>query len=318
MPRRTLLSRSLRDLAAAQAGALGRQQLLAQGIHRRVLARMITDGILTPVRPGIYTFGRSEDWLARAWAGVLLGGRGATLGLDSAAFLLGLQMVAPQVITVFAAQPHADRTGWRFIRSARQSTGEPPRTKLEATVLDLCAGADADRMAALVADAISGRRTTAKGLLAELGDRKVQRNRGLLREILGDVELGAHSALERRYLVEVERAHGLPGATRQHRLHKAHRSDAWYPQYRLIIELDSTIHHNGGAAFHDMTRDNDHALLGVTTLRLGWTHVTGSGACLTAQEVGEALMHRGWEGPIRRCPRCRLVPEGQSNTIGHR
>lgn len=85
MPRRTLLSRSLRDLAAAQAGSLGRQQLLAQGIHRRVLARMITDGILTPLTPGIYTFGRSEDWLARAWAGVLLGGRGATLGLDSAA-----------------------------------------------------------------------------------------------------------------------------------------------------------------------------------------------------------------------------------------
>ncbi len=167
-------------------------------------------------------------------------------------------------------------------------------------------------MAALLADAVSQRKTTPKRLLAELSGRPRQRNRGVLRDVLGDVSRGAHSALERRYLVQVERAHHLPTAVRQQQALRSYRSDCWYDEYRLLVELDSKLHHSGGAAFRDMNRDNEHALLGLTTLRFGWRDVTGVGACHTARIVAQFLMTNGWEGPLQPCPHCRLVPDSEA------
>lgn len=287
---------------------LSRGQLIRHGVHRRVISRLLADGILGPLTPGVYTCGPGSGWLSRAWAGVLLGGEGAVLGHQAAAHLLGLRKPEPTEVAVFVQVARTPRAGWRFIRARRPSVGEPPRTSVEATVLDLCAEADEDEMAALLADAISQRRTTAKRLRAELALRPRQHKRGVLREVLGDVSQGAHSALERRYLVRVERAHGLPTAARQQHALRAHRSDSWYEEYRLLVELDSKLHHTGGAAFRDMSRDNDHALLGLTTFRFGWADLTGTGVCRTARKVARFLMASGWEGPLHPCSHCRLLP----------
>lgn len=308
MPTRIRLSPELRALAAAQAGVLSRQQLLRAGLGRSVVARMLADGLLQPLTPGIYTFGAAEGWLCRAWAGVLLGDDRAVLGFGSAAHLLGLQKDEPSEITVFTGVQRAFRPGWRFIKGRRRGQGEPPRTSTEATVLDLCSEADEDEIAAALANAISGRRTNEKRLRSELATRSRMKHRAIVREVLGDVAMGAHSAFERRFLVDVERAHHLPTAARQRHAHQNHRSDAWYEEYRLLLELDSKLHHSGGSAFADMARDNDHALLGLTTLRLGWRQVTGVTACETARLLGRILASRGWEGPIVPCPRCRLAP----------
>lgn len=181
---------------------------------------------------------------------------------------------------------------------------EPPRTSLDATVVDLCAEADEDELAALLAEALSGRRTTAKRLLGELATRKRFPHRRLVREVLGDVALGAHSALERRFLVDVERAHGLPSAKRQRHAHEKHRADAWFEEYGVLAELDGKLH-RGAQALRDQSRDNDHALLGLITQRYGWHDVAGVNACLTAQQLGQVLMLRGWEGPVQACPRCQ-------------
>lgn len=297
----------MRSLAAAQAGVLSRPQLLDYGLHRRVVARMLSDGILHQLTSGVYTYGPGQGWHSRAWAGVLLGGPDAVLGMESAAHLLGLHKIAPDVVTVFTPANRRQRTGWRFIRAARPAVGEPPCTNAETTLLDLCAEAHPDRIAALLADAISGRRTTATRLRTALSNRPALPNRALLSEILGDVSMGAHSALERRYLLHVERAHHLPIATRQSHAHQSYRSDAWYELYGLLVELDSKAYHLGGAAFTDMNRDNAHALIGITTLRLGWQQVTAN-ACETARMIGGYLMARGWEGPVQPCLHCRLVP----------
>jgi len=214
-------------------------------------------------------------------------------------------------VTVFVVVARAPRAGWRFIKSRRPSTGEPPRTGLNETILDLCAQADPDEMTAIVADAISSRRTSAKRLLAELARRPRQRNRTTLREVLGDVSRGAHSALGRRCLIDVERAHALPEAARQQHPMAAHRTDGWYREYGLLVELDSTLHHSGGATFRDMSRENDHALLGLTTFRFGWRHVTGVAACHTARLISQFVLSRGWEGPLRPCRRCRRVPPAE-------
>lgn len=305
--KKTTLSAELRKLAAAQSGVLGRSQLLAHGASRRVIARSLADGILGGLTPGVYLLGPGSPWLGRAWAGILLGGPHGVLGFDSAGYLHGLTKHEPTEITVLTPADHENRPGWRFIRTTRVGRGEPARTTLEVTVLDLCAERAEDDIAALLADVISDRRTTAKRLLAELGNRGRQPNRGLLRDILGDVEIGAHSALERRFLINVERAHALPEAVKQARTGHRRRADAWYSDYGVLAELDSKLHHSGGAAFSDMARDNEHALAGLVTLRLGWGHVSGIAACRTALMIGQVLMSRGWEGPIQPCEHCRLA-----------
>lgn len=246
-------------------------------------------------------------WLGRAWAGVLIGGDGAVLGGDAAAFLHGLGRLEPDLITVHTSRQLMPPAGYTFIRGLRESGGEPPRISCEATVLDLCAERDEDDLAALLADAISGRRTTPKKLLREIERRRRVPHRALLRRMLGDVSSGAHSALERRYYVDVEQGHSLPAATRQINAHADHRSDCWYQEFRLLVELDGKLHHSGSAAFRDRGRDNDHALLGLTTLRFGWSDVTGVAVCHTAQVVAAALTMRGWPGPLTSCRRCALV-----------
>lgn len=306
MRARTHFDASLRRLLAVQDGVVSREQALLAGLNRRVLERMLAQEVLWRLTPGIYATTPTVNWLGQAWAGLLLGGPGAVLGFEAAGSLHQL-CPEPSQIPVFTNRRVRDLAEWRFIRAHRAGGDEPARTKLEATVVDLCADADEDALTALVADVISGRRTTVERLLAEVDSRRRVRHRRLFRQILGQVAAGAHSAMERRFMLNVEQAHCLPVAKRQRRAGVDHRSDAWYEEYQLVLELDGRMHHLGSRTFNDMLRDNDHALVGVTTLRLGWAQVVGSGACTTASFLGSMLMSRGWEGPVMPCTHCELV-----------
>lgn len=294
-------------LLDAQCGVLSRDQLLRLGVSDRVIHRLVRGGWLHILERGIYTRGGTLPWLGRAWAGVLLGGDDAVLGGSAAAFLHDLEKAEPSTIEVHTPRQRRPLTGYTFSRAVRQGVGEPPRTTFEATVLDLCADRDEDELAALLADAVSGRRTNPKRLLTEIARRSRVPNRALLCQMLGQVAAGSHSALERRYLVDVETPHGLPTATRQAGPHAAHRGDAWYEPYGVMVELDSRLYHSGGAAFRDQNRDNDHTLMGIITLRFGWADVTGIAVCHTAQVVADALTGRGWAGPPSTCRRCARV-----------
>lgn len=68
-----------------------------------------------------------------------------------------------------------------------------------------------DGVVAVLADACQDRRTSAARLATALDAHPRLRQRRLLEEVLADVAVGALSPLERRYLRDVERAHGLPG-----------------------------------------------------------------------------------------------------------
>lgn len=305
---RLQLSAQVLALVERQGGVVSRDQLLRSGLPRPAVARMLTSGLLTRVTSGVYARGADPGWLGRAWAGLLIGGSTAVLGGTTAGYLEKLVREPPDVITAYSSRQLASRDGWLFIRGHRLARGEPARTRYEATVIDLCCSSrDEDALAALLSDAVSSRRTTAKRLLTEVDGRTRVRHRSLLRQVLCDVSQGAHSALERRFLVAVERAHELPTATRQAHARTKHRSDAYYEDFGLVVELDSKLHHRGSASFVDMSRDNDHALVGIVTLRFGWAHVTGSNDCSTAEVIAAALSSRGWTGPGRTCPHCELV-----------
>lgn len=141
-----------------------------------------------------------------------------------------------------------------------------------------------------------------------LRDRPRVRGKPLLLELLGDLESGACSVLEREYLGQVERRHGLPEGRRQNKASSDGRSvyrDVDYEDFALIVELDGrAFHDSAGARDRDAGRDLSAAVeQGALTVRLTYGQVFGS-SCLTAARIGQLLKQRGWTGTPMPCPNC--------------
>jgi very-short-patch-repair endonuclease len=279
-------------------------QLAGFGITKRVVERMVAQGLITRITRGIYATG-DGGWRQQAWAGVLLGGPSAVLGLHAAAFLHGLVPQPPECVAVFVAgQSRVRDPRWTFIRSPRLGSGEPPRTRPAQTVIDVAALAGADEVVTLLAEAIGRRGVRPRELVALLDDTPRHPHRRLLLEMVGEVAAGSQSPLEVRYARDVERAHGLPTARRQASPLGRYRCDAWYAEFGLLVELDGTAYHRGVVALADMDRDADHLMAGLVTLRLGWKQVVGD-PCRVARRVAGTLNSLGWSGTLTRCARCR-------------
>jgi very-short-patch-repair endonuclease len=306
-----------------QVGVTGRRQALQAGMSRNVVRRRLASGKWRRLRPGVFaTFSGPPSRQAELWAALLRAGPGATLSHHTAAELHGLtDQPGEQIhVTVPAARNPARRrkiSGLVIHRSRRIDTTRhpalsPPRTRVEETVLDLVEAArDFDEAFAWICRAVGRRRTTAPLLAAALAARKRIRWRVELTAALADVAEGVHSLLERRYVAGVERAHGLPGATRQaKRRHRfaATYIDNWYEQYDVCVEVDGTTAHPVDERWRDVRRDNANTACGTATLRFGWPEVTQH-RCQSATLVSDTLRRRGWRGNLRPCsPGC---PAGQ-------
>ncbi|HSX67344.1 hypothetical protein [Nocardioides sp.] len=118
--------------------------------------------------------------------------------------------------------------------------------------------------------------------------------------------------LERGYLIEVERAHGLPTGVRQEPRKSAagwEFRDVVYVAFGLVVELDGRTFHTGKRARDtDMERDLDDLVARRDTARLGHAQVFNT-PCQTAAKVAVLLHQRGWTGtPVRCGPGCQLEP----------
>ena len=103
-----------------------------------------------------------------------------------------------------------------------------------------------------------GRRlTTAAKLERAQQLRKKIRWRHELEDVLKAAADGIHSALEYRYLRDVERAHGLPRSRHQVRAvidGKTVYRDAYYEKYKLATELDGKLAHPDQERWRDSHR----------------------------------------------------------------
>lgn len=192
---------------------------------------------------------------------------------------------------------------------AAQLNRSPPRLRVEHAALTVAARAGSDDEAmAVLADACQLRRTTPDRLASALRGRPTLKRRRLVLEILDDVASGAYSALERRYLVHVERRHGLPTSLRQQRRVRVGRTTAYrdvdYLGLHTLVELDGRLGHElANDRWDDLERDIDSAVAGDLTVRAGWQQVLNP--CRLATAVARILMARGWTGQPRPCgPGC--------------
>jgi hypothetical protein len=312
---------SLRELAQFQRGVLSRKQALSGGLTKDALRSRVQLGRWQRLHAGVYAvFSGEPGRQAALWAAVLRAGDGAILSYHTAAELFGL-IDEPSTVT------HVTIPGYRRVSripglAVHRATGAdrarhpaltPPRTRIEETVLDLAQrSATPEASYGWVTHALGRGLTTQLRLADALGLRARTRWRAELTEILTADWHGIHSALEHRYVRDVERPHGLPRGTRQARVRRGSRSeyrDVLYDAYRIAVELDGRAAHPTDARWQDIRRDNAAAADGVLTLRYGWIDVSRN-PCSVASQVARALRQRGYAGARPCSAGCPVSPVG--------
>lgn len=303
-----------RGLVRRQEGAVSRQQLLSRGFSQEDIRANVAAGRWQSPLRGVYViFTGPLPPSTLYWIGLLCAGTGAMLSHATAGALWGLltdQPVTPVHVTVPHSRGTRSRRGLvvHRPRETARPTGSPPRTDVSETVLALCAEAqrlsEVTTLLGRVAQQYPRALTEINDLVA---DRLNLRWRAEFLQIAQDVAGGAHSELERRYLVDVERAHRLPVPVRQRKVGHT-RQDAYYKAYRTTVELDGrVVHRPVHVAWRDMTRDNAAAARAEITLRYGWDDVRHR-PCAVAFEVAGVLRANGWEGRPKPCrPGCLVA-----------
>lgn len=306
-------------LLDAQRGIVRRRQALDLGFSLGQIRHRLRTGRWRQVYAGVYaTFTGEVSRQARLWSVVCLAGDGAMLSHESAAEVQGL--LEKPVFAIHVTVPSGRRAlqgrcprGIVIHRSDQSRSQFPggswkiPRTRVEDTVLDLVAAAPTfERGYTWVARAVSGDFTTVPMLRAALAERRRYRWRAWLTDALADASDGVNSALELRYVRDVERAHALPKARRQAPRvigGRTHYRDNWYAEYRVVVEVDGPAYHQGDRAEADKDRDNlNLAADAAQTFRFGPVALTEH-ACRSAALVAAALRRNGWPGSPHRCPR---------------
>lgn len=313
-------------LLSVQEGIIGRAQAMRVGFSDRQIAHRVRSGRWQRVYPGVYaTFSGSLSRNAQLWAAVLWAGEGAMLSHETAAEVQGIidSPFGNRIhITVPLRRRPAQLRSARGITVHRSDQSQAqflgpfnlPRTRIEDTVLDLVAVApDFNRAYTWISRAVSRRLVTASGLRAVLATRQRVRWREWLNDSFEESHDGIHSPLERRYVSDVESAHGLPKSQHQARRQingKAHYKDSWYPDYRIAVEIDGPAYHQYERVQRDKDRDNVNlAADDVKTFRFGPVDVTER-VCETAAMVAITLQRNGWQGSPRPCRRsgCAVTP----------
>jgi hypothetical protein len=329
VPSRVILGRMNLEFTPAwlallelQSGIVSRGQALRHGLTDDLIENRLRSGRWRAVQWGVYaTYTGRLSREAELWAAVLRAGSGAALSHQTAAELLGLTTDRSDIIHLTVPPGRHPGPIWgaivhqsRWVAEATHPVQLPPRTRVEDTTLDLTQSAASFNEAYdWLCRAISGRLTTPARLRAVLDSRPKVRWRTGLIIALAEAGSGVHSILERRYVRDVERPHGLPAATRQARtaLPRSRYVDNLYEEAGLAVELDGQAAHGLAQRRADMRRDNAHAAAGILTLRYSWADVTER-PCAVAQQVAEVMASRGIAVPLRPCSATCPIPQRRS------
>lgn len=293
-----------------QDGVIAVGQAVSAGMRAKRVRDQVRAGRWQVMHRGVYAaFTGRPSRRAELWAVLLRAGPDAVLSHQTAAELWGLLNAPSPVIHVTV--PHdsnPERSGQipgvvihrsRSLQRARHPVLTPPRTRVEETVLDLidCARSF-DEAYDWICHAIGRRRTTAARIRVALQARPRIQWRQDVELALGYAKGGALSVLEFRYVRGVERAHGLPVATRQAPVrHTAGNRylDNLYAEYRACVEIDGAAAHPEDEQWRDKSRDRWNAVhQGIDTIRIGVPDlINQERQCRTAADVAKWLSSRG-------------------------
>ena len=268
------IDRRIAALACRQRGYITRKQLLSLGVSRHQINHRVKIGRLIPVYAGVYAVGHlptlPQD---RAYGALLACGPGAVLSHGTAATVWGVfkRWEVPFEVTA----PHVHRRrGIRAHRAALERRDITVQLGLRVTspartMLDI-----APRLSEKSATrAVDDLRRPGLLQLGDLADVLVRlpRSPGAKR-LLPFVERPTgptRSEFERVFFAFCERF-GLPLPLVNTRVH-GFEVDAFFPDHRLIVELDGWDFHSSRESFiSDRERDAALLALGFETVRITW------------------------------------------------
>ena len=270
----TPLNAAIRERARRQLGNVTRAQLLELGLSKGGIEWRLRSGSLASRYPGVYAIAPERiDPPALAVAAVLACGPQAVLSHASAAYLWGLirywEPLPEVTLTKGDRRPRGILTHRCPALKRRDVTRQRdvPITSPERTVLDMTPRLTTKQRTRMVNDA----RLSGYVHLATLSD-VLARNpfhpgTKLLRPLAEDPSNPTRSGFEDDFRVFAAR-HDLPTPLINTYVN-GYEVDAYFPDHKLIVELDSREYHSDEEAFEDdRERDAEQLKHGVRTVRI--------------------------------------------------
>jgi very-short-patch-repair endonuclease len=266
-------------IASLQRGLVSRQQLLAAGIGRGAIRRMLEHGRLWTEHQGVYSVGfPSRQPLARETAALLAVGTNAVLSHLSAAAAWGLCPARPDDASVEVLAPgFHTRQGIVAHRTARLEPQEVricqglPVTAPARTLRDIAANVSMRELERAVDEALVRRIVRLQQLRDAAARDKGRRGGAILTALLehrGNPTITRSQAEER--MLELLRAGNLPEPECNARVNGYEVDFLWRAQ-RLIVEVDGYAYHATRSAFErDRAKGAAMAAAGYLVIRITW------------------------------------------------
>lgn len=293
----------VRELAEAQFGVVSGRQLAAVGVTRAMVRTRVERGSLVRLHRGVYAVGhRRLRWEGVRIAAVLAAGPGAVLSHRDAAGLHGIRSANhrhPDVTVDAQRRPISGVTLHRAKLGPDDVTRIDglPVTSLARTLVDLASVVQRGHLVEALSAAERNHRVDI-GAIERALERTCGRNgrgHGAMRAALAEVR--AHgpqltrSELELLFLALVERS-GLPRPRTNVHVH-AQEVDAWWPQARLAVEIDSWAWHRTRRSFQrDRAKTNLLVARGIAVLRFTDADVADRPQEVAAQLAGQLQRSR--------------------------
>ncbi|HZU39600.1 MAG TPA: DUF559 domain-containing protein [Solirubrobacteraceae bacterium] len=299
------LDRALGLLADRQHGVVSHAQLLELGFGRDAISWRRRRRTLRAIHRGVYGVGHlalSAD--AQRLAAVLACGRDALLSHRSAAELWDLTRPAepPELHVTALARKCRSRPGIEVHRALDFEDGDRtvvrgiPVTTPARTLVDLAGRAASRELERALDEAITLGLLEPADVEAALERYPRRRGTAALRALLADRERPTsltRSHSEERFLALVRRAR-LPTPRQNARIDR-YTVDFYWPEHRLVVEIDGYRYHSTRSAFErDRAKDLVLRQLGLGVLRFSARQVEREAeACLAATAAALARQERG-------------------------
>ncbi|MEN8114983.1 MAG: type IV toxin-antitoxin system AbiEi family antitoxin domain-containing protein [Actinomycetota bacterium] len=280
--------RTLAEIAAAQGGAIRREQALATGLSKGQIDRRVRDGRWDPI--GYFGY-RIIDMpgatnLVRAAVATL---PNAVVSHDSAAEIHDMDKLRRGRAAVLVHSRTTHEFPGVTVHRCHDLLDEHiveiddlPVTTIPRTIVDLSRFLTTRHLTAVLASAVTNKQTTVDAV-QNVVDQVAQRGKPGIRKIrwvLEDRQIGPREGTPLERLgAQVLREGGLPEPRFEYPIpwNPDRRFDAAYPRSQLAIEWDSRRWHELLEAFtRDRERDRQALLHGWRLVRFTWIDVTRS------------------------------------------
>lgn len=266
------------ELARGQYRVVSNWQLLEMGFGRKAIQHDLHTGRLYQLFRGVYVVGcASVSWRGRVMGAVLACGHEAVASHQTAAALLGIRPTSRAMIDVTTPR---SRHGQRGIKVHRVRALHPedraavdgiPVTSLARVLLDTAEVVSLRQLKRAFEEAEKRRLLDLQAIERLLERSPGRRGAKPLRQVISEfVEPPITQAELERLFIELCDLFGIPRPQTNVMVAGRVVDGVWHAQ-RLVVELDSRMHHMTTAAFEeDRRRDADLMLAGYRVLRITW------------------------------------------------